>query len=260
MLFEEERKRKIAEYVQTRSRASVPELAAHFQVSESTVRRDLRDLEGEKLLRRTHGGAVALELQDSREPSFVEKEDRLAEQKELVAEAALSFIQEGDTIFLDSGTTTYRLAKRLKRLGKLTVVTNSTMVMQELHSSPMIELVMTGGSLRHETLAMVGPIADRAIASVRVEKLFLAINGIDPESGLTTPNLTEAQTKRMMMESAKQVYLLTDHSKYGKVAFAKVADLSEVHHIIVDDGISARAVQEMESEGIQVTIAKERGQ
>lgn len=260
MLFEEERKRKIAEYVQTRSRASVPELAAHFQVSESTVRRDLRDLEGEKLLRRTHGGAVALELQDSREPSFVEKEDRLSEQKELVAEAALSFIQEGDTIFLDSGTTTYRLAKRLKRLGKLTVVTNSTMVMQELHSSPMIELVMTGGSLRHETLAMVGPIADRAIASVRVEKLFLAINGIDPESGLTTPNLTEAQTKRMMMESAKQVYLLTDHSKYGKVAFAKVADLSEVHHIIVDDGISARAVQEMESEGIQVTIAKERGQ
>lgn len=258
MLFEEERKREIADYIQQKSRAAVQELAQHFQVSESTVRRDLRDLEEMKLLRRTHGGAVSIGLQDNREPSFVEREDRFSNQKEAVAEAALQFIEDGDSIFLDSGTTTYRLAKRLNMFNRLTVVTNSVMVMEALHNQPNINLLLTGGSLRLETQALVGPLADRSIASVRVDKLFLAINGVEPESGLTTPNLIEAETKRRMIESAKRVILIADHSKYGKVSFGKVADLTEVHHFIVDEGIPAEAVRELEAEGIQVTIAKER--
>jgi DeoR family fructose operon transcriptional repressor len=258
VLFEEERKQKIAEYVQARSRASVPELAGYFGVSESTVRRDLRDLEEAGQLRRTHGGAVAIQLQENQEPTFVEKEDRFRQQKELVAEAAAAFIQEGDTIFLDSGTTTFQLAKRLKTVGRLTVVTNSAMAVQELSQYRNIELVVTGGSLRPETQAMVGPVANRSIASIRVDKLFLATNGIDPVGGLTTPNLIEAETKSCMMDSAKRVILLTDHSKYGKVSFAKFGDISDIQHCIIDEGISAQAVKDLESEGIQVTIAKER--
>ncbi|MBW5447537.1 DeoR family transcriptional regulator [Cohnella sp. CFH 77786] len=255
MLFEEERKRQIAGYVQERGRASVPELAERFQVSESTVRRDLRDLEDAKQLRRTHGGAVALQ-QDGPEPSFVEKEDRFRAQKEAVAKQAVSFIEEGDTVFLDSGTTTYYLAKLLKSFQKLTVVTNSNMVAQELSQVKQLHLLLTGGTLRHETQAMVGPLADRAIGSLKVDKLFLAINAIDAESGLTTPNLTEAETKRSMMRSARQVILVTDHSKFGKVSFAKVADLSEIHHCVVDDEVAREVVQEMEAEGIKVTIAR----
>ncbi|AJY77524.1 DeoR faimly transcriptional regulator [Paenibacillus beijingensis] len=257
-MFEEERKREIADYIQQKGRASVLELAQYFQVSESTVRRDLRDLEDTKLLRRTHGGAVSIGIQDNREPSFIEKEDRFSSQKEAVAEAALNFIEDGESIFLDSGTTTYKLAKRLHAFSRLTVVTNSVMVVQILHHQPNINLLLTGGSLRHETQAMVGPLADRSIGSVKFDKLFLAINGIEPGSGLTTPNLIEAETKRRMIESAKQVILLADHSKYGKVSFGKVADLTEIHHCIIDQGISADAVREMEAEGIQVTIAKDR--
>lgn len=255
MLFEEERKRKIVEYIQSHGRALVPELADRFQVSESTVRRDLRELEEAKLLRRTHGGAVLLQ-QDSVEPSFVEKEDRYRLQKEGVAQKALSFIEEGDTIFLDSGTTTYFIAKHLRNFQKLTVVTNSNMVVQELNQLKHLDLLLTGGTLRYETQAMVGPIADRAIDSIRVDKLFLAINGIDPDAGLTTPNLTEAETKRRMIQSAKQVILVTDHSKFGKVSFAKVAELSDIHHCIVDDELPAQSVRAMEAEGIKVSVVR----
>jgi DeoR family transcriptional regulator, fructose operon transcriptional repressor len=255
MLFEEERKREIAEYVQSRGRALVPELAEHFEVSESTVRRDLRDLEEMKQLRRTHGGAVAVQ-QDSLEPSFVEKEDRYRSQKEAVAKKALSFIDEGDTIFLDSGTTTYYLAKQLKFFQRLTIITNSNMVAHALNHVKHIDLLLTGGSLRHETQAMVGPFANHTIGSIRVDKLFLAINGIEPEGGLTTPNLLEAETKRCMIKSAKQVILVTDHSKFGKVSFGKVADLSDIHHCVIDEAVSEHAIREMESEGIKVTIAR----
>ena len=154
-------------------RALVPELAELFQVSESTVRRDLRDLEEAKQLRRTHGGAVAIQ-QDSAEPSFVEKEDRYRTQKEDVAQKALSFIEEGDTIFLDSGTTTYYMSKHLKYFQQLTVVTNSNMVAEELKQVKHINLLLTGGTLRHETQAMVGPVADRTIGSIRVDQAVLS--------------------------------------------------------------------------------------
>lgn len=254
MLFEEERKREMAHYIQSKGRALVPELAERFQVSESTVRRDLRDLEEAKQLRRTHGGAVAIE-QDTVEPTFMEKEDRYRTQKEEIARCALSFIEDGDTIFLDSGTTTYYLAKHLKDFQELTVVTNSNMVAEELKQVKHIQLLLTGGALRHETQALVGPLANRSIGAIRVSKLFLAINGVDSVAGLTTPNLIEAETKRCMIHASKQIILVADHSKFGQVSFAKVADLSEIHHCIVDLGVTEQAISDMEAEGIKVTIA-----
>lgn len=259
MLFEEERQQKIADYVQSRERASVQELAQEFQVSESTVRRDLKILEEAKQLRRTHGGAVAL-LSDNSEPPFMEKEDRYRLQKEAIAKAAAAMIQEGDTLVLDSGSTTYYLAKELKLFKQLTVVTNSVMVAQELSMNKGVDLVLTGGSLRHETLAMVGPLTEKALESVYVDKAFVAINGLDPIIGLTTPNMLEAAAKRSILRSAKQVILLADHSKYGKVSFAKVAGLSDIDHCLTDDGISDTAREELEAAGVSVTVVPIKGE
>lgn len=253
MLFEEERKQQITDYVHVHKRASVQELSAHLEVSESTIRRDLKALEEEKLLQRTHGGAVAFRDENA-EPSFTEKEDRFRAQKEAIAQAAVSLIQEGDIILLDSGTTTYYLAKLLKSFSKLTVVTNSLVAAQELSGLSGISLVLTGGMLRQETLAMVGPLAEQAIASIRVNKAFMAINFLDPDAGLTTPNMIEAAVKRQMIRSAAHVVLLADHSKYGTVSFAKVADLSEIDQCIMDDGITPDALKKLESAGIDVTI------
>ncbi|WP_207952399.1 DeoR/GlpR family DNA-binding transcription regulator [Paenibacillus turpanensis] len=251
MLYEEERKQKIADYVQEHRRASVQELAQHFQVSESTVRRDLKDLEEVGKLRRTHGGAMLLQ-NDNNEPPFVEKEDRFRAQKEAIACAALSIVQEDETIFLDSGSTTYCLAKLLKNYQKLTVVTNSVMAATELSSSKGIDLVLTGGTLRHETLAMVGPIAEKTLDYIRVDHVFLAINGFDVESGLSTPSLIEAEMKRKMIGAGKQVVLLADHSKYGKVSFAKVAGMEVVDLLITDEGLHEENRKAIESAGIHL--------
>ncbi|CAM4298022.1 DeoR/GlpR family DNA-binding transcription regulator [Paenibacillus alkaliterrae] len=255
MLFEEERKRLIADYVQQQGRASVQELANHFQVSESTVRRDLRDLEELLHLRRTHGGAVAMLQNDNMEPTFVEKEDRFQQQKLAIAQAAVSLIREGDTILLDSGTTTYHLAKLLKGFKRLTVVTNSVMVAQELADEKNMELLLTGGTLRPETLAMVGPFAERAIADVHVDKVFLATNGFDIQTGLTTPNMIEASTKNRMIRSAQKVVLLADHSKHGRISFCRFGDMTDVTTLITDKLLPSDAVQQLENAGLEVTLA-----
>ncbi|MFD1955560.1 DeoR/GlpR family DNA-binding transcription regulator [Paenibacillus thailandensis] len=259
MLYEEERKQAIADYVGRQGRASVQELASRFQVSESTVRRDLRELEAQKQLRRTHGGAIAPLPGSDAEPTFLEKEDRFQQQKADIARRALAMIGEGDTVFLDAGTTTYQLAKLLKGFARLTVVTNSLKVVQELAEEKQIDLLTTGGTLRPETMAMVGPFAERSIESVRVDKLFLATNGFDAQSGLTTPNLIEAATKRRMIGSAHRVILLADHSKYGNVTFARFGELSDISTLITDSRISRAAVEEIEKVGVEVILADSGG-
>lgn len=259
MLYEEERKQQISDYIETHGRASVQELAQSFQVSESTVRRDLKDLEEGGQVRRTHGGAVAIQS-DNAEPSFMEKEDRLRLQKEAIAKEAAALIREGDTIILDSGSTTYYLAKAIKLIPRLTVVTNSIVAAQELAQLPNISLVLTGGTVRYDTLAMIGPMAERALEQLRVDKTFLAINGIERASGLTTPSITEAEMKRKMIQAGREVILLADHSKYGKCAFAKVADLKDIDRLIADAQLPEAARQELEEAGVQLTIAADKGE
>lgn len=259
MLFEEERQRQIVDYVLKHGRASVQELGRMFQVSESTIRRDLKELEDARHLRRTHGGAVPLQNANV-EPEYGEKLEQFRSEKEAIAKEAMKLVEEGDTIVLDAGTTTHQLAKLLPALGRLTVVTNSMMAAHELQGKPGIEVLLVGGFIRPETLALVGPVAERTLRSVKVDKAFIATNGLDPAEGITTPNYMEAVTKRCMIEAAKQVILLADHSKFGKVSFAKVADISEIDECIIDDGIDESAVKQLEKAGIMVTVAAAGGE
>lgn len=257
-MFGEERKAKILEYVQQRNSASVQEISAKFDVSESTVRRDLQELEEAKLLRRTHGGAVSLQVVNF-EPTFGEKEEKLPNEKMAIATKALAFIQDGDTILMDSGTTTLQLARQLKQASfftKLTVVTNSLLIAQELQNAQGIDVIAVGGSLRRETLAFVGPIAEQSLNFIRVDKAFVATNAFDLEEGLTTPNLIEAATKRKMIEAAKQVILLADHSKFGKVAFAKVVGVSAVDTLICDSAVPVSVINELKRLELDVYVAE----
>lgn len=257
MLYGEERKAHILAYVQRHHRASVQELSQRFGVSESTIRRDLKELEEANLLRRTHGGALALRGV-AFEPTFGEKEDQFRREKEAIAAAAATLIEDGDTILLDSGTTVYHMVRHLVRFSRLTVVTNSLVFARELLDHPGIELVVVGGILRHNTLALVGPLAEQALDGLRVDKAFMATNGLDIREGLTTPNLLEAATKRKMIRSAKQVYLLADHSKIGNVAFAKFADITELDTCILDDGAPEGFVTELRERGVDVILAPVR--
>ena len=254
-MFEEERLQKINQIVQNNARASVRRLCELLDVSESTVRRDLTELERRQLIKRTRGGAIRMESVGF-EPTYGEKTDQQREEKQRIAERAAALVQDGDSLLIDSGTTTLYLAMHLAKRRRLTVVTNSIHLMQQLSGAPEITLVSTGGVLRPNTMALVGPVAEGMLANLRVDKAFIAVNGIDKEMGLTTPNITEASIKRKMMQVADQVYVLADHSKIGRVSFAKFGGVEEIDGCITSNEVGNMQAEEFASRGVRLYFAE----
>ena len=252
-MFAEERKQQILAALQRDPSVRVVDLGRVLKVSVASIRRDLADLERSGLLKRTHGGAVSNRLALA-EPSLAEKKDRHQAEKEAIAAVAAALVQPGDTIFLDSGSTTRRIALALRDRRGMTVVTNALNIGWELASSD-LELVLTGGQLRRGVLSHVGPLAEQAIAAVHVDKLFLAANGVDLTAGVTTPNLAEAQTKRAMIASARQVIVVADHSKFGQVTFGNICNLERVHAIITDARLTQDVVAAYEQRGVTMHVA-----
>ncbi|MCP3028481.1 DeoR/GlpR family DNA-binding transcription regulator [Halobacillus sp. A5] len=255
-MFMEERKAQILEYLRHMSRASVHDLSVQFNVSDSTIRRDLKELEETDNIKRTHGGAILLQPV-SFEASIGDRKKDYIKEKQAIAKKASEFINPGDAILLDSGTTTYELVKELKTFSNLSIVTNSIIIMQELADNPGLDVMLLGGNLRRETSALVGPFAEQSLNMIRIDKAFIGTNGIDLREGIiTTPNLTESRIKRMMITNARHTILMSDHSKIGKVNFAKVADLTEIDFCIVDDDIPAHFEEEMNRYEVNVHIVK----
>ncbi|MFT9057031.1 MAG: DeoR/GlpR family DNA-binding transcription regulator [Ethanoligenens sp.] len=248
-MFEEERLQKIAGYVQSNTRASVHRLCELFGVSESTVRRDLNELEKRRLLKRTHGGAVCLESVGF-EPTYSEKEDQYREEKQSIAERAAAMIEDGESLLIDAGTTTLYLVPHLSKFKLLTVVTNSILLLQQLAPYSGITLMSTGGTLRPNTMALVGPVAESFLGRIRVDKAFIATNGIEKNMGLTTPNISEASVKEKMMQVSEQVFVLADHTKIGRVSFARFGMLSEIDGCITSDLITDEQKLEFVNRGV----------
>jgi DeoR family fructose operon transcriptional repressor len=253
ILFEEERKTRIVEYVNLKSRASVKDLCNEFNVSASTVRRDLKELEDAARIKRTHGGAIPVGSTMKLEYLFGEKQSSLQIEKIGIAKKALELIEDGDKIILDSGTTTYELAKLI--IGKrLTVVTNSIIIAQILQEGEGIVVVLTGGRLRKNQISLVGPIAEEAFDRIKADKVFISTKGVDIDKGLTTPNLTEASIKRRMIGAAKYKILLVDNTKTNQINFAKFADITDLDYIITDSNTTDDFVQKAEKKGVEVVV------
>jgi DeoR family transcriptional regulator, fructose operon transcriptional repressor len=252
-MFAEERKQRILEYLSMGHSVKVANLRSLLSASDASIRRDLKALQSAGLLKRTHGGAVAGNTA-AFEPSAAEKEDQFRMEKMAIASAAVRLVQDGDTIMLDAGSTTLQLARLLKNRRNITVVTNAINVAQEL-ATGQAEVTLIGGSFRRLTLSLVGPIAESALSGLYVDKLFLATNGLDLEKGLTTPNLLESQVKRAMVESAREIILLTDHSKFGRVTFSQICPLNRIHCVITNAAAPADFVAALQSRGLKVLIA-----
>jgi DeoR/GlpR family transcriptional regulator of sugar metabolism len=255
-VFAEERKKKILQLIENEKSVKVADLSKVFNVSEATIRRDLQELEKENLVERTHGGAIKPQ-KASFELSFFEKEDRYLTEKQAIARKALEYISTGDTILLDSGTTTYQIAKLLRKSRlQISVVTNSIIIGQELMNNRNINLVITGGELRHKTLALVGTIAEDALAKVNVDKVFLACNGIHPEIGLSTHSLNEVQVKKAMINSGGKIIAVADSSKFGKPAFASVVTFDAVDYLITDSKLDKKYEYQIAEKGTKVIKAE----
>ncbi|AGB42422.1 transcriptional regulator of sugar metabolism [Halobacteroides halobius DSM 5150] len=239
-MLAKERRRKIVSLIEKGKTVKVKELCDKFAVSGSTIRRDLKKLEEEELISRTHGGAVAKESRDF-EPSFIEKEDEHTEAKSKIGKKAAKLINDGETIILDAGTTTTQLAKSLDQHQDLTIVTNAVNIALELSNSPH-QVVLPGGDLKKKTLALVGPATEDYLENLHADKVFLGANGIDLEAGVTTPDLVEANVKSKMASKAKEVIVLADESKFDKVTLVKVIDITDVSKVVTDYKLDQKLV------------------
>lgn len=253
-MFAAERRNHIARLIDTHQRVIVSELAQDFRVSEATIRRDLALLDGIGVLQRTHGGAIATE-QMAFEPNVEERQVLHLEEKVRIGQKAVDFVEDGDCVILDAGTTTIQIARALKGRRKVTLVTNALNIAEELVGSPGIEMVVTGGMARSETSSLVGPYADEVLARINADKVFLATNGISLGRGLTTPNSAEARTKQAMVEAANEVIAVADHSKFGKTFLAQIVPIRSVDVLITDDHADPEAVRELERLGTRTVLA-----
>jgi DeoR/GlpR family transcriptional regulator of sugar metabolism len=216
----------------------VSDLTEMLDVSDMTIRRDLENLVATGIARKVHGGAV-LAGQVAHEPGFAVKSQLEQSAKHAIAARAASLIQPGAAIALSAGTTTWAMARLIVTIPGLTVVTNSTAVadvIATLDPANQVSVILTGG-VRTPSAALVGPVADRTIAAMHVDQLFLGVHGMDERAGLTTPNFAEAVTDRGLIDSAREVIVLADSSKWGVIGMADIAPLSAADTVITDDNL-----------------------
>ncbi|MGL5819898.1 MAG: DeoR/GlpR family DNA-binding transcription regulator [Phycicoccus sp.] len=252
-----QRRAAILAIVEEAGAARVSDLVEQLGVSDMTVRRDIEKLDGEGLVERVHGGALAIVPRATDEPGFRAKSLMMTAEKSAIAAAAARMVRAGATIGISAGTTTYELARAIRHVPQLTVVTNSVPVAQLLHESQQSGhvVVLTGG-MRTPSDALVGPVALAALQGLHVDRLFLGAHGIDRTAGLTTPNLVEAETNQALVRASRSVCVLADHTKVGIVGLSTFMPLKDVDTLITDSGISARHRSVLEDSVEQLVLAE----
>ena len=251
-LYAEERKIKILELLRANHKVSVNGLAKLFAVSRPSIRTYLRDMEASGLLARTHGGAIP-KTKTGFEPNAIQKKISNLAEKQRIARAALDLIEDGDTIILDTGTTTFELAKLLQQKKNITVVTNDLDISRLLEEYDSCNVFVLGGLLRKGFHCMVGPHSELR-SRISVDKAFMATNSFSIDMGASTPDLMHAETKKNMVEMANTVILLCGSQKIGKVSFASFASPSQIS-VIITDSLDKKTLQELDKIGIKAIIA-----
>jgi DeoR family transcriptional regulator, aga operon transcriptional repressor len=251
-MLNEERRLRIQGIVTQHKRILVKEISKEFDISEVTVRKDLEVLEKRGILSRVHGGAI-LNQSSVHDIALTEKEHIYPKEKQLIGEKASQLIREGDVILLDSGSTTTQIARNIKFKKDIKVITNAVNIASELAGSE-IEVILTGGFLREKSFSLVGPIAEDTLRHINADKLFLGVDGIHFEFGLTTPNLMEARVNQLMIKKSLEVILVSDSSKFGKRSMSFISDVSSIQQVITDNGIHDDDLRELEELGVKVFL------
>lgn len=234
--FQEERRVQIMDILKKETRVTTNDLIKKFNTTAVTIRKDLALLEKKGFLKRTHGGAM-ITNKLFKGLALNEKEKLNIEEKLSIVKEAAKLISEGDTIILDSGSTTTLLAKEIIHLKNITVITNALNIAYELIHSDM-EVILTGGTLLKDTSTLVGPLAETVLSKISSGKLFQGVDGIDYEIGLTTPNIQEAHTSRIMMKRAGETIVLVDSSKFGRKSLGVISKIEEIDRIITTKKLS----------------------
>lgn len=228
-----ERKNAILETLQKEQRVLVSELSQAYGVTEETIRRDLDKLEKEGFVKKTYGGAVLNENTNIEMPLRIrEKTNR--KEKQTIAKLVAAMIEEGDSIILDSSSTSLMVAQELKDRKKLTVITNSLEVLIEFSKSKGVHVISTGGLLKSSTLSLIGKNAEKTLENFYVDKAIISCKGLDIKKGATDSSQDDAEIKRSMVSCSKQLILIADSTKFGTISFAKVLDFRRGDILVTD--------------------------
>lgn len=249
----EERRRKILDLMEREGRVVVKDLARRYSTSLITIRKDLEFLHQQGRIERAHGGALPIDAAALRDPTLHEKERLHRKEKVRIAAAAARLVQPGQVVILDSGTTTTAVARAMKHIRNLTVITNAVNIAAELAGTD-VEVILSGGALRRNSFSLVGPLAEDSLRHVTADVLFLAVDGFDLNYGLTTPNLLEARVNRVMMENAKTTVVVCDSSKFGRRSLSFIAPTSAVRYTITDKKIPSKWLRGLREAGIKVIL------
>lgn len=250
------RRIKIIELLKAQGQVNVKELSESLGVTGVTIRNDLANLEKKRVLIRARGGAIKMEPNyEDKDFSFSDKQKKHILEKKEIGKKAAELIEENNTIILDSGSTTYELAKTLKKFNDLTVITNTLNIATLLAEFNNVNVIVPGGFLKKNSVSLVGTSAEKAFKDFFCDKLFLGVDGFDLDFGISTPNMEEAHLNQIMIEISKEVIVVTDSSKFQKRGFAFIAPVNRINTVITDKGILPEYKNKLENLGIKVIIA-----
>jgi DeoR family transcriptional regulator, aga operon transcriptional repressor len=252
-MLNEERRRLIVEMLHREGRVLVRQLARHFHTSQITIRKDLEFLDTQGVIQRTHGGALPVQSGALLDPTLREKENLHREEKLRIAQAAAEMVEAGQSVLLDSGTTTTAIARALKDIKKLVVITNAINIAAELAGTD-IDVIVTGGMLRKNSFSLVGPVAEQAVRQISADILFLGVDGFDTKLGLFTPNVFEAQVNRVMVQVSRKTVAVCDSSKFGRRSLCNIMPLTGVDTVITGKNIGKQDLQALREAGIKTTL------
>ncbi|MFS0689379.1 DeoR/GlpR family DNA-binding transcription regulator [Sporosarcina sp. 179-K 8C2 HS] len=249
-----ERRIKIIAILESYGKAEIAQLADMLEVTPMTIRRDFDVLEKQNKLIRTHGGAILTQAL-IRERTFASKSVLAVEEKKAIAVKAISFVSEGMTVLLDSGTTTLEIAKLLKSREHITVITNDIKIAAELMESR-LEVIVIGGRLQTETGTLYGSLTKDILSSLHVDLFFLGANAIHSTFGVTTPSIEKSSLKRAMIRTAGQIILVADSTKFNQKSFSKICNLEVVSTIITDYNITDDILEKY-NESVDIIISEQ---
>lgn len=250
-----ERRKKILNLLDEDGQVFVHELSESFGVSEVTIRNDLELFESKGLLIRSRGGAMINENNVSMDFQLSEKDKMNYKEKVRIGKKAAELVNTGETIILDSGTTTMEIAKNLNSNKSLNVITNALNIANELLKYPNINIIVPGGTLRKNSHSLVGPLAEKSMRNFYVDKLFLGVDGFDISEGAFTPNIEEASLNQVMIEITKEVILVADSSKFRRRSLAFICPTKKIDVVITDEKLSREDRNWLKDQNIQLVIA-----
>jgi len=243
------RQRKIIDHLSRGGKTAVSDLARQFGVSAVTIRQDLNYLEGEGFLKRVHGGAALRDADDISKRMVANYDKKLA-----IASKAASFVAENDTILIESGSTNAILVKELGKRENINIITTNVFIARELKKNAHANIILLGGYYQHESESLVGSLTKRCLENINFSKAFIGVDGFTSESGFTSSNMMRAEISGAIAKKSKEVFVLTDSSKFGRVHLASLFRPEDITHLITDSGIPEKDRRYLEERGVKVII------